>query len=154
MVNLQTMVRVYTLDLVAELAGRGEGAGNRPLNTEAHMVARIPTYISPERLQRLADASELRAALFASPKPSPVRRRSRQHPGGQPNLWRTALGPSEVSAHDGIHRASGANETRPPTSSAAASSAISSTSSPGANTSPLARELNELPAKYGARSPR
>ncbi|MFD3533384.1 hypothetical protein [Streptomyces sp. NPDC058664] len=54
------------------------------------MVNPIPTYISPERLERLeelADASRLRAALYAPPKPPPVRRRSRtrQYPGGRPS---------------------------------------------------------------------
>jgi hypothetical protein len=47
------------------------------------MVDPIPTYISPERLERLAelaDAAHLRAALFQSPKPPPVQRR----PGGGP----------------------------------------------------------------------
>ncbi|GAA3914518.1 hypothetical protein GCM10023084_77710 [Streptomyces lacrimifluminis] len=57
----------------------------------------VPTlpYLSPERLehlQQLADASRLRAALYPSPKPPPIRRRSRsrQYPGGRPNPWRTA----------------------------------------------------------------
>lgn len=55
------------------------------------MVEPIPTYLSPERLARLeelADASRLRAALFLSPKPPPIRRRSRQYPGGWSNTWR------------------------------------------------------------------
>ncbi|MFD7497718.1 hypothetical protein ACFV8T_36165 [Streptomyces sp. NPDC059832] len=61
------------------------------------MVDPIPTYISPERLERLAelaDAARLRAALFPSPKPTPARRRScsRQYPGGWLNSWRTARG--------------------------------------------------------------
>ncbi|MFJ4008082.1 hypothetical protein ACIPWL_32210 [Streptomyces sp. NPDC090023] len=44
-----------------------------------------------ERLERLADASRLRTALYPSPTPrSSVRRRSRQYPGGRPNPWRTA----------------------------------------------------------------
>ncbi|OEJ21845.1 hypothetical protein AR457_41060 [Streptomyces agglomeratus] len=54
------------------------------------MVEPIPTYFSPEQLERLeqlVDASRLRVALFRSPEPQPVRRRSRQHPGGRP--WRT-----------------------------------------------------------------
>ncbi|MFJ8509643.1 hypothetical protein [Streptomyces avermitilis] len=57
------------------------------------MVEPIPSYISPEQLERLeqlADASRLRAALFPSPKLAPIRRRSRQYPGGRPNSWRTA----------------------------------------------------------------
>lgn len=57
------------------------------------MVNPIPSYISPERLERLeqlADASRLRAALYPSPKPPPIRRRSRQYPGGRPNPWRAA----------------------------------------------------------------
>ncbi|MFD4860653.1 hypothetical protein [Streptomyces atratus] len=55
------------------------------------MVDPIPTYISPERLERLAelaDAARLRAALFPSPKPPPVRRRSRQYPAGRPTSGR------------------------------------------------------------------
>ncbi|MFJ9668774.1 hypothetical protein ACIRPP_29900 [Streptomyces sp. NPDC101219] len=57
------------------------------------MVAPIPPYLSPERLeylQQLADASRLRTALYPSPKQPPIRRRSRQFPGGRPNPWRTA----------------------------------------------------------------
>ncbi|MEV6734550.1 MULTISPECIES: hypothetical protein [unclassified Streptomyces] len=59
------------------------------------MVDPIPTHISPERLERLAelaDASRLRAALYSFPKPPPIRRRSRsrQYPWGRPNRWRTA----------------------------------------------------------------
>ncbi|MEN8651732.1 hypothetical protein ABCR94_14165 [Streptomyces sp. 21So2-11] len=59
------------------------------------MVNPIPTYLylSPEQLEHLeelADASRLRAARFPSPKPPPVRRSSRQHPGGRPNPWRVA----------------------------------------------------------------
>lgn len=56
------------------------------------MVDPIPTYISPERLERLAelaDAARLRAALYPSPKPPLVRRRSRQYPGGRPK-WQAA----------------------------------------------------------------
>ncbi|MEE1943270.1 hypothetical protein V1L54_28350 [Streptomyces sp. TRM 70361] len=59
------------------------------------MVAPILPHLSPEqreRLEQLADAARLRAALFPSPKPMPARRRSRQYPGGRPNLWRTARG--------------------------------------------------------------
>lgn len=44
------------------------------------MVAPTLPYLSPERLeylQKLADASQLRAALYPSPKPPPVRRSSR-----------------------------------------------------------------------------
>ncbi|MEU8489319.1 hypothetical protein [Streptomyces sp. NPDC048641] len=58
------------------------------------MVDPIPTYISPERLERLAelaDAARLRAALYPAPKPPPVRRRSRQYPGGRPNQWQAAV---------------------------------------------------------------
>ncbi|MFD3666349.1 hypothetical protein ACFWVF_38045 [Streptomyces sp. NPDC058659] len=56
------------------------------------MVDPIPTYISPERLERLAelaDASRLRAALYPAPKPPPIRRRSRtrQYPSGRPSAW-------------------------------------------------------------------
>lgn len=57
------------------------------------MVAPIPPHLSPERLeylQQLADASRLRAALYQSPKLPPVRRRSRQFPGGRANPWRLA----------------------------------------------------------------
>lgn len=39
------------------------------------MVAPIPPYLSPERLeylQQLADASRLRTALFTSPTPPPL----------------------------------------------------------------------------------
>ncbi|MFD3663956.1 hypothetical protein ACFWVF_25790 [Streptomyces sp. NPDC058659] len=43
-----------------------------------------------ERLEQLADASRLRTALYPSPKPRPVRRRSRQYPDGRPNPWRAA----------------------------------------------------------------
>ncbi|MGW0315401.1 hypothetical protein [Streptomyces flavidovirens] len=56
------------------------------------MVNPISTYISPERLERLeelADASRLRAVLYPSPKP-PVRRRSRQYPGGRLSPWWSA----------------------------------------------------------------
>ncbi|WP_189867160.1 hypothetical protein [Streptomyces poonensis] len=61
------------------------------------MIHPTPPHLSPEQLERLeqlADASRLRAALYPSPKPSPVRRRSRsrQYPGGRPNPWRTARG--------------------------------------------------------------
>ncbi|MDH6493687.1 hypothetical protein [Streptomyces sp. SAI-127] len=57
------------------------------------MVDPIPPYLSPEdlkRLQQLADASRLRVALYPSLEPPPVRRRSRQYPGGRPNPWRSA----------------------------------------------------------------
>lgn len=55
------------------------------------MVHQTPPHLSPEqreRLEQLADAARLRAALYPSPKPPPVRRRSRsrQFPGGRPNL--------------------------------------------------------------------
>lgn len=62
------------------------------------MVNPIPTFLSPqqlERLEELADASRLRVAeLSRSPKPPPLRRRyrSQQYPGGRPNPWRTARG--------------------------------------------------------------
>lgn len=53
------------------------------------MVAPNPPHLSPEqreRLEQLADAARLRMALYPSPKPPPVRRRSRsrQYPGGRP----------------------------------------------------------------------
>lgn len=50
---------------------------DRP-SVEAPMVNPIPAYISPERLERLkelADASRLRAVLFASTQMPPVQRR-------------------------------------------------------------------------------
>ncbi|MFJ5851145.1 hypothetical protein [Streptomyces sp. NPDC092903] len=56
------------------------------------MLNPSPTYISPKRLERLeelADAARRRAARLPSPKP-PVRRGSRQYPGGRPNPWRVA----------------------------------------------------------------
>lgn len=61
------------------------------------MVHPTLPHLSPEqreRLEQLTDASRLRAALYLSPKPPPVRRRSRsrQFPGGRPNLWRTGRG--------------------------------------------------------------
>lgn len=59
------------------------------------MVDPILTYISPKRLERLAelaDAARLRAALFPSAKPTPARRRSRQYPGNRSNPWRTVRG--------------------------------------------------------------
>ncbi|AEY94281.1 hypothetical protein SHJG_p1150 (plasmid) [Streptomyces hygroscopicus subsp. jinggangensis 5008] len=54
-------------------------------------------HLSPEqreRLEQLADAARLRAALYPSPKPPPVRcrSRSRQYPGGRPNPWRSLRG--------------------------------------------------------------
>ncbi|WP_328980621.1 hypothetical protein [Streptomyces canus] len=57
------------------------------------MVDPIPPYLSPEDLkclQRLADASRLRVALYASLEPPPVRRRLRQYPGGRSNPWWSA----------------------------------------------------------------
>ncbi|MER8225401.1 hypothetical protein ABTZ58_33580 [Streptomyces sp. NPDC094143] len=57
------------------------------------MVHPTPPHLSPEqreRLEQLADASRLRAALYPSPKPPPVRSRSRQYPGGRPNPWQPA----------------------------------------------------------------
>ncbi|OQD51648.1 hypothetical protein BM536_038935 [Streptomyces phaeoluteigriseus] len=57
------------------------------------MVDQIPPYLSPEQLkhlQRLADASWLRVALYASLEPPPVRRRSQQYPGGRPSPWWSA----------------------------------------------------------------
>ncbi|MCX5207626.1 hypothetical protein OG897_40255 [Streptomyces sp. NBC_00237] len=62
---------------------------------EAPMANPAPTYISPKQLKRLeelAAASQLRAALFPSPSPKtpPARRRSRQYPGGLPNPWWSA----------------------------------------------------------------
>ncbi|TVL90234.1 hypothetical protein [Streptomyces sp. SAJ15] len=61
------------------------------------MVEPVRPSLSPEqreRLEQLADAARLRMALYPSPKPPPVRgrSRSRQYPGGRPNLWRTARG--------------------------------------------------------------
>ncbi|MFJ4568990.1 hypothetical protein ACIP4U_36130 [Streptomyces caelestis] len=59
------------------------------------MVHPTPPHLSPEqreRLEQLADAARLRAALYPSPKPQPVRRRSRQFPGGRPNPWRSVRG--------------------------------------------------------------
>ncbi|MZF88285.1 hypothetical protein [Streptomyces sp. SID5643] len=59
------------------------------------MVHPSPPHLSPEqreRLEQLADAARLRAALYPSPKPPPVRRRSRQFPGGRPNPWRSVRG--------------------------------------------------------------
>ncbi|MEU5958824.1 hypothetical protein [Streptomyces sp. NPDC047525] len=39
-----------------------------------------------ERLEQIADASRLRSALYPSPEPQLIRRRSsRQYPGGRPN---------------------------------------------------------------------
>ncbi|MCZ0983796.1 hypothetical protein O1L60_44325 [Streptomyces diastatochromogenes] len=43
-----------------------------------------------ERLERLVDAVRLRTVLYPFPKPPPIRRRSRQYPGGRPNPWRAA----------------------------------------------------------------
>ncbi|MFF8696778.1 hypothetical protein ACF08W_31650 [Streptomyces sp. NPDC015144] len=57
------------------------------------MVDLILIQLSPEqqeRLERLTDASRLRQAESPTPKPLPVRRRSRQYPGGRPNPWRAA----------------------------------------------------------------
>ncbi|MDG9711395.1 MULTISPECIES: hypothetical protein [unclassified Streptomyces] len=61
------------------------------------MVHPTLPHLSPEqreRLEQLADAARLRAALYPSPKPPPVRRRSRsrQYPGGRPNPWRSVRG--------------------------------------------------------------
>lgn len=61
------------------------------------MVHPTPPHLSQEqreRLEQLADVSRLRAALYPSPKPQPVRRRSRsrQYPGGWPNPWRSVRG--------------------------------------------------------------
>ncbi|MFE3830862.1 hypothetical protein [Streptomyces sp. NPDC059092] len=57
------------------------------------MVDLVLMQLSPERrerLEQLANASRLRAALYPSPKPPPIRRRSRQYPGGRANPWRAA----------------------------------------------------------------
>ncbi|MBE1603027.1 hypothetical protein H4687_009256 [Streptomyces stelliscabiei] len=58
------------------------------------MVDPAPPYLSPKQLEHLAqliDASRLRvAALYRSPKPPPVRRRSRLYSGDRPNPWRSA----------------------------------------------------------------
>ncbi|MET9175825.1 hypothetical protein ABZX64_33030 [Streptomyces misionensis] len=60
------------------------------------MVAPTPPHLSPEQRERLEQlaAARLRMALYPSPKPPPVRRRSRsrQYPGGRPNPWRAARG--------------------------------------------------------------
>jgi hypothetical protein len=59
------------------------------------MVHPTPPHLSPEqreRLEQLADAARLRTALYPSPKPPPVRRRSRQFPRGWPNPWRSVRG--------------------------------------------------------------
>ncbi|MCF2131068.1 hypothetical protein L1I79_32285 [Strepomyces sp. STD 3.1] len=61
------------------------------------MVHPTLPHLSPEqceRLEQLADASRLRAALYPSPKPPSVRRRSRsrQYPGGRPSPWRSVRG--------------------------------------------------------------
>ncbi|MEU3879605.1 hypothetical protein [Streptomyces californicus] len=42
-----------------------------------------------ERLEQLADASRLRTAVPPAREPRPVRRRSRQYPGGRPT-WRAS----------------------------------------------------------------
>ncbi|MEU7088111.1 hypothetical protein [Streptomyces achromogenes] len=63
------------------------------MNEEEPVVDLILIQLSPEqreRLEHLADASRLRTALYPSPKPHPVRRRSRQYPGGRPSPSRTA----------------------------------------------------------------
>ncbi|MEU6504498.1 hypothetical protein ABZ895_33690 [Streptomyces californicus] len=39
-----------------------------------------------ERLEQLADAGRLRTALYPAREPQPVRRRSRQYPGGRPTF--------------------------------------------------------------------
>lgn len=61
------------------------------------MVAPTPSHLSPEqreRLEQLADAAQLRTALYPPSKPAPAwrRSRSRQYPGGRPSPWRTARG--------------------------------------------------------------
>ncbi|MFE6630330.1 MULTISPECIES: hypothetical protein [Streptomyces] len=61
------------------------------------MVEPVRLSLSPEqreRLEQLADAARLRMALYPLPTSPPVRgrSRSRQYPGGRPNLWRTARG--------------------------------------------------------------
>ncbi len=75
----------------------GEGVGDYSLKDGGPMVAPDPPHLTPERcehLEQLADAARLRMALYPSPKPPPVRRRSRsrQYPGGRANPWRTARG--------------------------------------------------------------
>ncbi|MGW5803512.1 hypothetical protein ACWFQ7_29480 [Streptomyces bacillaris] len=60
------------------------------MNEEEPVVDLILIELSSEqreRLEHLADASRLRTALYPAPKPRPVRRRSRQYPGGRPT-WR------------------------------------------------------------------
>ncbi|WP_406500255.1 hypothetical protein OG936_37980 [Streptomyces sp. NBC_00846] len=59
------------------------------------MVEPVRSSLSPEqreRLEQLADASRLRAALYPSPKLPPLRHRarSRQYPSGRPNPRRSA----------------------------------------------------------------
>lgn len=57
------------------------------------MVDLILIQLSPEqqeRLERLTDASRLRRVESPTPKPLPVRRRSRQYLGGRPNPWHAA----------------------------------------------------------------
>ncbi|WP_030594046.1 hypothetical protein [Streptomyces anulatus] len=61
------------------------------------MVAPTLPHLSPaqrERLEQLAEAARLHAALYPVPKPPAVQRRSRsrQYPGGRPSPWRTARG--------------------------------------------------------------
>ncbi|MFF3558314.1 hypothetical protein ACFYXL_33430 [Streptomyces tsukubensis] len=55
-----------------------------------------PSLLSPEqreRLEQLADAIRLRAALYQAPKPARRRSRgARQYPGGRPNPWRAGRG--------------------------------------------------------------
>ncbi len=77
------------------------------------MVVPIPSYLLPQRLehvQQFADASRLRAALYPSPEPPPVRRRPLTAV-----LWRPAdpvahrAGPPPgMSGHGELHRAPGA----------------------------------------------
>lgn len=54
------------------------------------MAEPVPLSLSPERLEQLTDAVRLRVVLYPSPKPPPVRRRSRQYPGSRPKPRRSS----------------------------------------------------------------
>ncbi len=71
--------------------------GTAPFEHGDLMVAPTLPHLSPaqrERLEQLAEAARLHAALYPVPKPPAVQRRSRsrQYPGGRPSPWRTARG--------------------------------------------------------------
>ncbi|GGW25541.1 hypothetical protein GCM10010381_06570 [Streptomyces xantholiticus] len=72
------------------------------------MVDPIPLYL-PERLehlQHIADASRLRAALYLSPKPSTVRRRSRRaDTPARPATPRLLVRTNEFAEQFGVTRA-------------------------------------------------